>query len=427
MTIPLSPASDRRGPRETLLALAEAYLRHGGLPVADRHSVVALADRVRRSAAGVRGQYAPLGTGQGRTDSLGTDPHAAAFDGIEPAPEWAPLAAALAAMLRGEAEGAVRLVGEALGARDFPDALRPALLGIGIRGALAADRPALAARWRAGLRIRLERAARSDDLGGEGGEGVVRILGDAAVLASLPEPIRELLGDDVYDAGHGAGYGAGHDNAQPGVRAAPGVEGDGEGDGEREGDGTRGSAGDGMEGRGPARVGGGDGGLGEPAPAGETTLHLVTDPYHGDVVSVPARVEVVRVDPGLPWDDLDAPPDGVGGSGTGMAGPAPGNGSGAALPRLTVRVHASAELPPPPASHTWHVRFVGRARALDARSSDGSLLEFVWRDHGLVVTLQPPDWFEELGVEPAVLATRVTHVVVVPELMNPSDEEVPTP
>ena len=152
----------------------------------------------------------------------------------------------------------------------------------------------------------------------------------------------------------------------------------------------------------------------------------MTDPYHGDVVSVPARVEVVRVDPGLPWDDLDAPPGGAGASGTGAGGPAPGNGSAAALPRLTVRVHATAELPPPPASHTWHVRFVGRARALDARSSDGSLLEFVWRDHGLVVTLQPPDWFEELGVEPAVLATRVTHVVVVPEAERPSDDEAPT-
>ena len=190
MTIDLSPASDRRGPRETLLALAEAYLRHGGLPVADRHSVVELADRARRSTAGASGPYAPLGTGPRGTDAigtdpLGTDPLAAAFDGIEPAPEWAPLAAALAAMLRGEAESAVRLVGEALGARDFPDALRPALLGIGIRGALAADRPALAARWKAGLRIRLERAARSDDLGGDDARAARAARAPSASSATL--------------------------------------------------------------------------------------------------------------------------------------------------------------------------------------------------------------------------------------------------
>ena len=139
MTIPLSPASDRRGPRETLLALTEAYLRHGELDVGGRHSVTALEGRVRLPVAGVE------------------------------VPEWAPLAVALAAMLRGEAERTVRLVAEALGARAFPEALRPALLGIGIRAARAADRPALAARWQAGLVVRRRRAARraAEGAGGE--------------------------------------------------------------------------------------------------------------------------------------------------------------------------------------------------------------------------------------------------------------------
>ena len=122
------------------------------------------------------------------------------------------------------------------------------------------------------------------------------------------------------------------------------------------------------------------------------------DAYHGDVVSVPARVDVLAVTPS------GAGPDG------GSLGDDPQG-----TPLLTIRVAAVRPLPEPPESAAWHLRFVGRARALDARTSDGSLLELSWEDGGLVATLQPPDWFEELGVEPDVLATRVTHVVVVPE------------
>ena len=52
MTIPLSPASDRRGPRETLLALTETYLRRGELDVDARASAAALAARARRPVSG---------------------------------------------------------------------------------------------------------------------------------------------------------------------------------------------------------------------------------------------------------------------------------------------------------------------------------------------------------------------------------------
>jgi hypothetical protein len=122
------------------------------------------------------------------------------------------------------------------------------------------------------------------------------------------------------------------------------------------------------------------------------------DAYHGDVVSVPAQVAVLAASHGIPLGEG-----------------ALSDGSPVGSTLLTIRVAASRPLPDPPSVTTWHVRFVGRARALDARTSDGSLLDLSWEDGALVATLHPPDWFDELGVEPEVLATRVTHVVVVPE------------
>ncbi|MEJ2289647.1 MAG: hypothetical protein P8Y02_13595, partial [Deinococcales bacterium] len=110
MTIPLSPASDRRGPRETLLALTEAYLRRGALDADARRSVARLAGRVTTA-----GSHGPRPRSPG---SLGP--------GAPAIPEWGPLACALAAMLRGEAEHALRVVNEALRAELVPEALRPA-------------------------------------------------------------------------------------------------------------------------------------------------------------------------------------------------------------------------------------------------------------------------------------------------------------
>ncbi len=394
MTIPLSPASDRRGPRETLLALTETYLRRGELDVGARHSVAALEGRVRVPVAGV------------------------------PVPEWAPLAVALAAMLRGEAETAVRLVAETLGKREFPDGLRPALLGIGIRAARAADRPALAARWRAGLRVRQQRAALRDrtgagrDVAAEEGRGAkedaavagppdasgdrrsaaARRIARDAVLATLPAPIRELLTEEVYEAG----YGAADEVAGFEVLVAAGDGPDADRPGGLAGDGAVGGAGDGGGVGGEASTDRGAGGGGGVPPGSEAVLHLVMDAYHGDVLSMPAQVAVLAVSHGVP--EGDGALDGV------LAdGPAPGT------TLLTIRVAAGRTLPNPPGAAAWHVRFVGRARALDARTSDGSLLDLSWEDGALVATLHPPDWFDELGVDPDVLATRVTHVVVVPE------------
>ena len=412
MTIPRSPASDRRGPRETLLALTEAYLRRGELDRGGRHSVAALEGRVRAPVAGM------------------------------PVPEWAPLAGALAATLRGEAETAVRLVAETLGARAFPEPLKPALLGIGIRAARAADRTALAARWGAGLRVRLQREAQratetagsataaevddgpvddgkaddgkaddgkaddakvdatADATAGEGdvAEGrasaAARRIARDAVLATLPAPIRELLTAEVYEAGYGAA-----DEVEGFESLALGGDGpDADRPGGLTGDGAQRGAGDGLGAGGEAAAGRGAGGAGGVPPGSDAVLHLVMDAYHGDVVSVPARVEVLVATRGVP-----------------VGGAAPGCEARPGATLLTVRVAAGRPLPDPPSATTWHVRFVGRARALDARTSDGSLLDLSWDDGALVATLQPPDWFDELGVEPDVLATRVTHVVVVPE------------
>jgi hypothetical protein len=147
------------------------------------------------------------------------------------------------------------------------------------------------------------------------------------------------------------------------------------------------------------------------------------DAYHGDVVSVPARVEVLTW---RPIELLDDPGSWQAGPELGAGPEAAGEGPVAAwaaeagwgaegLPLLTVRVAAGEELPQAPDAEGWHLRFVGRLRALDARTSDGSLLELSWEDGGFVATLHPPDWLEELPDAPPVVATRVTHVVLVPE------------
>ena len=306
MTIPIDSPRVLRGPRETLVALTEDYLRRGELGADARISVTALARRV----------------------DAGT-------------PDWGPLASALSSMLRGEAERALRVIAEGLQQPTMPGALLRPLLGLGVRAALAAERPALARGWRARL------AARA-------------VGREAVVLASLPEPARELLlGDAPDEPARGSGGGGAPEDAPEG---AP------------------------------------EGGW----PSGPL-LHLVMDAYHGDVVSLPAQVEVVA-------STLRGSGDhGAVGEADGALAPE------GELPLLTVRVAVQRELPEPPAAHSWHVRFVGKARALDARTSDGSLVDLRWDDEGLRVVLQLPEYIEEMDVRPEALAARVTHVVVVPE------------
>ncbi|MEJ2359634.1 MAG: hypothetical protein P8Y13_16360 [Deinococcales bacterium] len=432
MTIPLSPASDRRGPRETLLALTEAYLRRGALDADARRSVARLAGRVTTA-----GSHGPRPRSPG---SLGP--------GAPAIPEWGPLACALAAMLRGEAEHALRVVNEALRAELVPEALRPALLGLGIRAALASDRPALAARWRAGLRFRMpgrpwragpgagsepEPASQPDDDVGwaavqtavpasSGGRDLrtkrrSRALAEEAVLASLPPDVRELLERAV-------GEGSMMEAVPRAVVAMDEQHGEadsGEADSGEPRAGDAGSAGAGSAGAGSGEGESGDvesgaresdGGDRQREARASATLHLVMDAYHGDVVSVPARVEVLSWRPSDALDEAGAEPDWE-----------PSAGAGAALvgwnveglPLLTVRVAAGDALPTPPGAEGWHLRFVGRLRALDARTSDGSLLDLSWEDGGFTAILHPPDWLQELPDDPSIVATRVTHVVLVPE------------
>jgi len=129
----------------------------------------------------------------------------------------------------------------------------------------------------------------------------------------------------------------------------------------------------------------------------EAYLHIVMDAYHGDVVSLPGRLEVVRDAPAAS-DDAAA-----------GAGPSP-------HPLVTVRVEASEPMPDPPVAEGWHVRFVGRNRALDARTSDGTLKSFAWQGSGFTATLDAGTALSSLGLGPDAAARRVTHVLVVPEL-----------
>lgn len=300
MTVPLDAPPILRGPRETLLMLTESYLHGGELGVDARHTVARLAGRV-----GVPGVALP---------------------------DWGPLASALASMLRGEAERALQVVLQALQVGATPSALNRSLLGLGVRAALATERPVLARRWRAGL-------ARRDEAGHDDGREAVH----EAVWASLPEFTRELLAGD--DAG-GSG------------RAGPSTGGGGSAEGAH----------------------------------GGPVLHVVMDAYRGEVISVPVRVEVVD----------------------GVAREAPAFPDGP--PSLTIRVVSQRPLPALSDSTAWHVRFVGRVRALDVRSSDGSLVAMHWQDGGFVAVLHPPEYVEAMDVPAEELARRVTHVVVVPEV-----------
>ncbi len=461
MTIPLSPASERRGPRETLLALTAVYLRSGKLEPEARRSVARLAARVRAPAPHIGGASAAGEPGPASAPDGSVVETAASAA----APEWGPLACALAAMLRGEVEHTLGVVGDAVRTDRVPEALRVALLGLGVRAALAADRPALAARWRAGLRLqrqlgpkRKETRPDLDERFTRGPSGPPRRASgggvpgavpedarddaafepgypgaDEAVLASLPVAVRELLACTLDEggwmgglvrpeppppagAGSNAGPSAGSGGDPDGGRAAgrgagrgadrgaePGADRDADRDAERGTD-------PGVD----ARV---------REVRGAATLHVVMDAYHGDVVSVPVHVEVLAWKPSElvdEDDDLQAEP------GRGAGAGAPSEASATAwgaeigweaegLPLLTVRVAAGDELPEAPDTEGWHLRFVGRLRALDARTSDGSLLELAWEDGGFVATFHPPEWLEELPDAPPVVATRVTHVVLVPE------------
>ena len=387
MTIPLSPASDRRGPRETLLALTEVYLRRGELGDDDRKSVESLDGRAREV----------------RSASAGP-------------PEWAPLAAALGAMLRGEVEQALRIAREALGGVPIPAALRPALLSIGVRAALATDRPALAARWRAGIHgaptsgmvapARASRVERHEALpvGDRSFERQVRRRGGLAVLSSMPDEVRVLLEADVDESGVlGSAW----------VSASLGSDDGGEGPDVEDGADTEG--GDAQDSGSPSASKDPDGSVG--GGSAGATLHVVMDAYHGDVVSLPAHVEVLSAGSLRTSDEVAMPASEAGierGAGT-SADHATEASQADGFELLTVRVEAGRPLTARPQADAWHVRFVGRLRALDSRTSDGSLLGLAWDDSGFVATIQPPEWFAEFDDTPTVLATRVTHVVVVPE------------
>lgn len=316
MTVPLDAPPILRGPRETLLLLTESYLHAGELGPDARQTVARLAGRV------------------------GGVPDAAL-------PDWGPLAAALAAMLRGEAERAFRVVLDALQHGITPRALQRSLLGLGVRAAIATERPVLARRWRAGL-VSARDAARFHDDPDDGREAERE-----AVRASLPEFTGELLaGDDA--TGDGA-------STPRGAEAHGGGPEDGE-----------------------AR--------------GGPVLHVVMDAYRGEVVSVPITIEVVA----------------------GAAGEGPPGAD--ALDPWTIRVASQRELPELADGGRWHVRFVGRARALDVRSSDDSLVELRWRDDGFDAVMVPPEYVLEMDVPPEQLVRRVTHVVVVPEAAAESSD-----
>lgn len=124
----------------------------------------------------------------------------------------------------------------------------------------------------------------------------------------------------------------------------------------------------------------------------EAYVHIVMNAYHGDIVSVPGRLRVLQ----------RAGDEGDGG----------GDGS---RPLVTVRVELTAELPEPPSAEAWHLRFVGNAGSMDARSSDGTLGSFRWNGSGFTATVDAADALAALDVPPEVGAARVTHVLVIPE------------
>lgn len=136
----------------------------------------------------------------------------------------------------------------------------------------------------------------------------------------------------------------------------------------------------------------------------EAYLHIVLDPYRGEIVSALGRLEVLSAE--------RHGDDGKVGDG---ASDAP------AAPRLvTVRVASEPgllgpEALEPLAADAWHLRFVGRRRALDARTSDGSLKSLAWDDAGFTATVDPGDALTALGIRPEAAAAYVRHVLAMPE------------
>lgn len=126
----------------------------------------------------------------------------------------------------------------------------------------------------------------------------------------------------------------------------------------------------------------------------EAYLHIVMDAYRGDVVSLPGKLDVV-----------DGRPHRSDGEGCESL--------------VTVRMEAGAQMPDLPHATSWHVRFVGPNRALDARTSDGTLKSLRWDGGGFTATLDASAVLASLDVGREVAASRVTHVLVVPE---PRDE-----
>jgi len=127
-------------------------------------------------------------------------------------------------------------------------------------------------------------------------------------------------------------------------------------------------------------------------------VHIVMDAYHGDVVTLPGKVTVPSSEPG-----------------PAAAGKRAAGAQAAGEPVITVRLEAGAALPVQPEAEGWHLRFIGPRRAVDARSSDGTLAELRWEDHALTARVRIAEIAPDLDVDPAVAARRVTHVLVVPE------------
>lgn len=123
---------------------------------------------------------------------------------------------------------------------------------------------------------------------------------------------------------------------------------------------------------------------------GKAFLHIVLDAYRGEIVSSAGRLEILNGEPKQ----------------------ADGDARGKLV---TVRVDSTPGWLEPVAADGWHVRFVGRRRALDARTSDGSLRSIAFDDAGFTVTIDPGDVLVSLGLEPERAASLVKHVLVMPE------------
>lgn len=174
----------------------------------------------------------------------------------------------------------------------------------------------------------------------------------------------------------------------------------------------------------------------------EAYLHIVMDAYHGDVVSLSARLEVGGgsgggssaggsaggVAGGGAQRGGGSGHSGSGHSGSGDSGSGDrgsgggGSGGGTAggadrksAPIVTVTVRASQPLPARPESRTWHLRFVANGVTIDAREADGTLVDLVWEEHGFTARLRQPAGTVAPDVQEVLKGANVAHVVVVPE------------